>query len=262
MRDLVFCRRARFGVAVALAAVWAATAVSDGAAATCMGVPPGGVVVDCGGTPPPPPPPPAQPQPPPAPPLAACSDGIDNDGDLMTDYPSDPGCSDYGDPDESGGAAPPPPIPPSPELNGSLEPGAFEFFDASLTGPFYDAAGALQRCKFQRWRAHFDQFGVSFLRAVTMEGHFRVCYRLYQGGIVSWSDVRGDAVATQTPWTWKGSDPGYPYGVMINAHAVQFHYRGTAQLCITRFGCGPEKHPYVIITFYDNNTMDRRIGVA
>ena len=260
MRELIFCRFARLGFAVAIIAIGAATAPADGFARVCMGVPPGGAVVDCGGTPPPPPPIPPPPAEPPQ--YAACSDGIDNDGDSMTDYPNDPGCSDYGDPDEGGGAAPPPPIPPSSDLNHGLESGAFEWLDTSQTSPFYDAAGALQRCKFQRWRAHFDQFGVSFLRVVTMEGHFRVCYRLYGGGIVSWSDVRGDAVSTQHPWTWKGSDPGYPYGVKLNAHAVEFHYRGTAQFCITRLGCGPEKHPYVIITFHDNNTLDRRIGVA
>ena len=253
----------RIPLTVAVLAVAAATFASESSALTCMGVPPGAATVDCGGVRPPAPPP-SEPVPGPVPappPHAACSDGIDNDGDAMTDYPNDPGCSDYGDPDESGGAAPPPPIPPS-ELNHGLEPGPFEWLDSVQTSPFYDAAGALQRCKFQRWRVHFDQFGASFLRVVTMEGHFRVCYRLYGGGIVSWSDVRGDAVATQTPWTWKGSDPGYPYGVLLNPHAVQFHYRGTAQFCITRLGCGPEKHPYVIVTFYDNNTLDRRSGVA
>ena len=26
-----------------------------------------------------------------------CSDGIDNDGDLLVDYPSDPGCTSSGD---------------------------------------------------------------------------------------------------------------------------------------------------------------------
>jgi len=31
---------------------------------------------------------------------AQCSDGVDNDGDLLTDFPSDPGCSDALDDDE------------------------------------------------------------------------------------------------------------------------------------------------------------------
>ena len=35
------------------------------------------------------------------PPAPACSDGIDNDGDGLTDYPSDPGCSSATDDDET-----------------------------------------------------------------------------------------------------------------------------------------------------------------
>lgn len=46
----------------------------------------------------PPPPPP----PPPPPSVAACSDGIDNDGDTKIDYPNDPGCTDANDNDETG----------------------------------------------------------------------------------------------------------------------------------------------------------------
>ena len=34
------------------------------------------------------------------PPPAACEDGVDNDGDGLTDYPADPGCSSAGDDDE------------------------------------------------------------------------------------------------------------------------------------------------------------------
>jgi len=42
-----------------------------------------------------------------APPPVACNDGVDNDGDGLTDYPSDPGCSSATDTDEFN--APPPP---------------------------------------------------------------------------------------------------------------------------------------------------------
>lgn len=42
----------------------------------------------------------------PPPPQPACSDGLDNDGDGLTDYPSDPGCSSSADTDEFN--APPP----------------------------------------------------------------------------------------------------------------------------------------------------------
>jgi hypothetical protein len=44
--------------------------------------------------------------PPPAP-SPACSDGADNDGDTLIDYPSDPGCVGTSDTDESNGAPPP-----------------------------------------------------------------------------------------------------------------------------------------------------------
>ncbi len=33
--------------------------------------------------------------------VAACNDGVDNDGDGLTDYPDDPGCTDPRDPDET-----------------------------------------------------------------------------------------------------------------------------------------------------------------
>jgi subtilisin family serine protease len=44
-----------------------------------------------------------------APPTTACSDGADNDGDGLIDYPRDPGCSSPSDTDEYN--APPPPKP-------------------------------------------------------------------------------------------------------------------------------------------------------
>jgi hypothetical protein len=43
--------------------------------------------------------------PPPPPPSPACSDGIDNDGDSLIDYPNDPGCSSATDIDETDVAA-------------------------------------------------------------------------------------------------------------------------------------------------------------
>ncbi len=41
-------------------------------------------------------------------PPAQCADGIDNDGDGLIDYPSDPGCSGPGDDDETDPLVPPP----------------------------------------------------------------------------------------------------------------------------------------------------------
>ena len=43
------------------------------------------------------------------PPTAQCSDGRDNDGDALTDYPADPGCSSATDNDEANVVVPPPP---------------------------------------------------------------------------------------------------------------------------------------------------------
>jgi uncharacterized protein YkwD len=57
-----------------------------------------------GTTPPPPPPPPAP----------ACSNGKDDDGDALVDYPADPGCTSTADTDEFNSATPPPPPPPPP----------------------------------------------------------------------------------------------------------------------------------------------------
>lgn len=42
------------------------------------------------------------------PPLAACSDGLDNDADGLVDYPNDPGCSSASDTDETNVVVPPP----------------------------------------------------------------------------------------------------------------------------------------------------------
>ncbi len=44
----------------------------------------------------------------------ACSDGVDNDGDLFIDFPSDPGCSSSIDNDESNGLGGPGTAPPAP----------------------------------------------------------------------------------------------------------------------------------------------------
>ena len=39
----------------------------------------------------------------------ACSDGLDNDGDALVDYPADPGCTSQNDRDEHNDADPTPP---------------------------------------------------------------------------------------------------------------------------------------------------------
>ncbi len=133
-------------------------------------------------------------------------------------------------------------------------------YESAPTGAPASSSGT--RCKIQQFVQRYDQFGKTWLNFLTYEGMFRVCYNQNGGGIVSYSDVHGDASSTRIPWTWKGNDNGYPYGVKTSAHTVDFHYRGTAAICIFTKGCGPEKHPWVRITFRDNNTMEVRAGVA
>jgi hypothetical protein len=139
-----------------------------------------------------------------------------------------------------------------------LVAGQFEFVPTRETY----SIGLAMRWKTQKWIMRFDQFGISALNVVTMEGTFRVCYRPGGGGICGFSDVHGDATSTKLPWTWKGTDDGYPYGIKTGAHTAEFHYRGTAAICIFSRGCGPERHPWVRITFRDDNTMEVAAGVV
>ncbi len=87
--------------------IWNATYTQNGDEFTAKGVSwnnvvnPGqsvgfGFCAERGATPTPPPPTPE----PTLPPASACSDGIDNDGDGLTDFPSDPGCDSASDNDE------------------------------------------------------------------------------------------------------------------------------------------------------------------
>lgn len=114
------------------------------------------------------------------------------------------------------------------------------------------------RCKTQNFTQHFTQAGL--YNVLTYKGMFRVCYR-HNGGIVSVSDVHGDATWTLLPWSWKGNDNDYPYAVKYSQRA-EFQYRGTAAVCVFSWGCGPDKHPWIRLTFYDNNTMTRSAGVS
>ena len=204
---------------------------------------------------PPPPPPPAPPPPPPAPPPApppptfpACGDGWDNDGDGLIDYLSDPGCSSETDPDE---------YDPPPDLNAPLGPSGFETSTA-WEGPI----GFLgTRCKTQVFTQSYSQAGL--YDVIRYAGRFRVCY-VPGGRVASWSDVAGDAewVRPFSSWEWRGNESGYPVGVRVSETAVEFRYRGKAAICLFNFGCGPERHPWVTLTFFSNNTIARKSGVV
>jgi hypothetical protein len=62
------------------------------------------------------------------------------------------------------------------------------------------------------------------------------------------------------PWEWRGNDNGYPYAIQYTRHIV-FFFRGSAAFCILPYGCGAAMHPWVTITFYDNNTLSKNSGV-
>jgi hypothetical protein len=132
--------------------------------------------------------------------------------------------------------------------------------DGATSGSVGDAPAAnTTRCKVQMFAQTFTQAGL--WDALRYEGMFRVCY-VPRKRIVSISDVHGDMVWTAVYLTWMGNDRGYPYGVVLGKRA-EFYYRGTAAFCIVpKYGCGPTKHPWVKITFYDDNTLERTSGVT
>jgi hypothetical protein len=142
----------------------------------------------------------------------------------------------------------------------TLEPESFEF------GPeeWELAPGSLSaltdvRCKRQTFKASFKQVGL--VTVIRYEGEFRVCYRPGVE-IVSWSSLHGDATYTVVPWEWRGNDPDYPYGTKITTETIQFHYRGSAAVCLFSKGCGPTKHAWVRVTFHADNTLSKVWGVA
>ena len=117
--------------------------------------------------------------------------------------------------------------------------------------------GSTSRCKRQTFTQAFG-LGVDFLR---YEGTFRVCY-VPGVRIESWSEVYGDANYALPPWDWHGNDPGYPQAARLTVHSVQFTFRGSAAICVQLLlkGCGPTKHPWVRITFWDTNMITRSAG--
>ena len=106
----------------------------------------------------------------------------------------------------------------------------------------------------QVFTQHYDQFGASWLNFIRYSGGFRVCY-VPGESIVSWGSLWGDASYVLPPWDWRGNDGGYPRGVRTGTHTVEFHFRGSAAICVVGWVCGPTRHPGLTITFFDNNTM-------
>lgn len=114
------------------------------------------------------------------------------------------------------------------------------------------------RKKIQEIGVNFTQVGL--YDVIRWKGGFQVCYQ--PGGRIVWvRGVWGDSWWTGWGWSWKGTASGYPK-VLMYANRVQIQYRGDAEICILKYGCGPTKHPWITATFYNNNTMEVRSGVA
>ena len=177
--------------------------------------------------------------------------GADPPIDRVPPHPCLPG-------DDCSQPPPPPPAPPPPNLDPGLDPTEFDAW-SSAEGPGFGFLGT--RCKTQFFSQFFKQ--LNLYNVIKYEGHFRVCY-VPGVKVVSWGEVRGDAtwVRDLSFWEWRGNEDGYPYGVRVGPTVVEFRYKGKAAVCLFGYGCGPEKHPWITLTFFPNNTMTRRVGVV
>jgi hypothetical protein len=182
--------------------------------------------------------------------LSFCSDAYDNDGDGKIDYPADPGCFGPQDNDETD--PPPPPPPPPDELNAELQGSSGGLW---ATGDEYYTD---KRCKTYQFVQKYKQVGL--YDVISYEGGFRVCY-VPGVKILSVNNVWGDATWTCCLWEWMGNDQGYP-SLLFSQTKLVVRYRGSAHICIAFKGCGPQKHPWVTINFYPNNTVTRSWGVS
>jgi hypothetical protein len=186
-------------------------------------------------------------------PRVACENGVDDDGDGWVDE-EDGGCHGdepfpWMDDDEWN---PPPPNPDEYPLQvGTFDALPEEDITVTTNSP-------VTRCKTQRFRKSWTQ--ATLYNVLTYEGRFRVCYR-HNAGIVSVLHRSGDSIFTRWPWSWKGNDDGYPFHIRYERR-VEFYFRGTLEFCPIKLGCTTTKHPYITITFYDDNTISRQSGVG
>jgi hypothetical protein len=205
-----------------------------------------------------------------------CGNAYDDDGDRLADYPRDPGCTSYDDPEEWNPAPPPPPPPvppppvppPPPPIPPPPPPAEWQWTLMDANPPDYQGGGGDEcmdvipcslndptviRCKVYVFvlKPHEGHFGIDFGPAFKYEGRWRICYRPYGGGITEVSYRIGDATDTYNLWEWRGNDAGYPSHIR-EAHRVFVRYGGGAAICIGgQWGCGPERHFRLTHTFKD-----------
>lgn len=195
-------------------------------------------------------------------PILDCNDGIDGDDpeDTLVDL-GDPGCTYYGDDDETNAPIPPPPPPPPPPPDWPLlfsRQTATEYNECENGEVIGPKAPCLSpdtiRCKRKTFEWVFKQgnplepfdVGVYF-------GEFRVCYRPYGNGITSITYRRGWGTWDGYFWHWLNEDGnanGYPYHIR-EPHIVRFYYRMGMHLCVHEPVCGPDKWGWETWTFKD-----------
>jgi hypothetical protein len=200
-----------------------------------------------------------------------CDNGFDDDGDHLYDYPADPGCTGYSDPEEWNPAPPPPPpLPPPPPP----PPPQYEWMDFMVgfwTGEYEIdecggpmlipcSGGANIRCKIVVKKHQFrgGRFNIEYQNSVRYKMDFRVCYLPYGGGVtsVSWRHGDVDNDGTTFPWEFMGNDDGFPYHIRY-AHRATFHYGFSSRECLATYLCSATHHGRIILTFYDTGLYGR-----
>jgi hypothetical protein len=113
------------------------------------------------------------------------------------------------------------------------------------------------RCTKKVWTwKWWDAIGDAFKLRTTIE----VCYR-HNNGIVTVLKRYDEALSTRAPWGYVGRVTGYPLHYRY-AKYVDFHFRNRLSFCLLWKGCFPEKEPWLVIRFYDTNTMTWESGIA
>ena len=116
------------------------------------------------------------------------------------------------------------------------------------------------RYKVQTYHQVYNQSVIN-KKVLAYDVTFGACYKA--GGGIAWiKNAFGDGSYSFSPWTWKDDNAsGYP-AVTYLSHQAVIRFKGTAAICVFRWGCGPDRHPWVTLTFSDTNTMSVDAGVS